>query len=473
MDQIKSFNVRLTNCGMKNYELAPSLPKLTKEQKNLTLPTKKSKSAKPSKTAAKTPKRGKKDGKFQMKISAFLSPPTKKIKLDDEGEQDRASPDSGVGSSRSITPSDIVSRSGSPTDSLQASPEKAEEVDEDVEDELEKVKEKFKEDLSDEEDEDSSSSEEESEDDWNDDDDNAFGKKRKTVVARRPSKAKRSKAALLKPIVIPGAMKSELALSDYEKIRNDNIKEKDEMLARLMADFAQYKEDNGLATKKAAPKKRKREDGSFQTGAHIPLTRRKSSRLTDEQKKEQMGSIEWMTTEGERRKLAEEDSDYEEDDEDRPTKKKRAPMPSRWAVDPNVDILMPDDVTKSMLGRISFLGSGKTYDTVRGTSCHQCRQKTIDQKTICRSGDCSGVRGQFCGACLRNRYGEDASEALLNPDWKCPPCLGICNCSICRNRDGKGATGILIHLAQSKGFDNVSAYLLSLQKKKGTDEFDE
>merc|ERR1712110_1359220 len=54
-----------------------------------------------------------------------------------------------------------------------------------------------------------------------------------------------------------------------------------------------------------------------------------------------------------------------------------------------------------------------------------------------------------------------------------PPCRGFCNCSICRNRKGKGATGILIQLAQAKGYDNVAAYLKALQSKKGTDEFDE
>jgi len=83
------------------------------------------------------------------------------------------------------------------------------------------------------------------------------------------------------------------------------------------------------------------------------------------------------------------------------------------------------------------------------------------------------VRGQFCGRCLEIRYGEDCKEALLNPTWMCPPCRGFCNCSICRNRNGKGATGILIQLAQSKGYDNVAAYLKALQSKKGCDEYDE
>lgn len=51
----------------------------------------------------------------------------------------------------------------------------------------------------------------------------------------------------------------------------------------------------------------------------------------------------------------------------------------------------------------------------QGNTCHQCRQKTIDTKTVCRNQGCGGVRGQFCGPCLRNRYGEDVRSALLDP----------------------------------------------------------
>lgn len=51
---------------------------------------------------------------------------------------------------------------------------------------------------------------------------------------------------------------------------------------------------------------------------------------------------------------------------------------------------------------------------VQGTTCHQCRQKTTDTKTNCRNPECVGVRGQFCGPCLRNRYGEEVRDALLN-----------------------------------------------------------
>lgn len=122
---------------------------------------------------------------------------------------------------------------------------------------------------------------------------------------------------------------------------------------------------------------------------------------------------------------------------------------------------------------------------LQGTTCHQCRQKTIDTKTNCRNPECVGVRGQFCGPCLRNRYGEEVQDALLNPvtvrrapqldvvcvpikadvprfppqEWRCPPCRGICNCSFCRARDGRCATGVLVYLAKYHGYDNVHAYL--------------
>ena len=103
--------------------------------------------------------------------------------------------------------------------------------------------------------------------------------------------------------------------------------------------------------------------------------------------------------------------------------------------------------------------SDKVYDPVRGTTCHQCRQKTLDTKTVCHNKNCRGVRGQFCGPCLLNRYGEDLRESLLNDSWVCPPCRKICNCSFCMPKRGKPPTGIMIHLAREAGFDNVHEYL--------------
>jgi len=120
-----------------------------------------------------------------------------------------------------------------------------------------------------------------------------------------------------------------------------------------------------------------------------------------------------------------------------------------------------EEITEEDLNRVALKVSVKNYDKDYGSSCHQCRQKTDDQKTICRGPNCFGVRGQFCGVCLRNRYGEDAKAALLDPEWQCPPCRGICNCSFCRKKGNKAATGILIHLARHHGFPDVNSYLNS------------
>ncbi|NXD13946.1 CDCA7 protein, partial [Nothocercus nigrocapillus] len=118
-----------------------------------------------------------------------------------------------------------------------------------------------------------------------------------------------------------------------------------------------------------------------------------------------------------------------------------------------------EEITEEELNNICGSAREKVYNRAMGSTCHQCRQKTIDTKTNCRNPDCVGVRGQFCGPCLRNRYGEDVRTALLDPTWKCPPCRGICNCSFCRQRDGRCATGVLVYLAKYHGYDNVHAYL--------------
>ena len=58
---------------------------------------------------------------------------------------------------------------------------------------------------------------------------------------------------------------------------------------------------------------------------------------------------------------------------------------------PNVNIRMPEDVDNEMFENIVDRVSFKKYDSgPNGTTCHQCRQKTSDTKTICRSGHCAG-----------------------------------------------------------------------------------
>ena len=314
----------------------------------------------------------------------------------------------------------------------------------------------------------SSSEEEESESDWDGSEDEGSKKRQsKPRVRAKKGKAGRLQAELNKPIVIPGAMKTEL--SEYDQLRLQNLKERDEMLAALMADFQEFKKDSGLVAQTKQKKKRKFDD-AFKCSAEMPLERRKSSRLSEKPEGEsepRYGSEVWDDETKERRsfQLAEEASDYDEEDYENHEVRKKRMNPGRWERDPNVDVLMPEDITPSMLKKVCLAGK-KKYNTTIGTTCHQCRQKTIDTKTVCRSGHCQGVRGQFCGICLRNRYGEDALEALKDPNWSCPPCRKFCNCSICRNRNGKGATGILIQVAQSKGFDNVADYLENLKQKK-------
>ncbi|XP_004626615.2 cell division cycle-associated 7-like protein [Octodon degus] len=82
-----------------------------------------------------------------------------------------------------------------------------------------------------------------------------------------------------------------------------------------------------------------------------------------------------------------------------------------------------EDITEEDLENVAITVRDKIYDKVLGNTCHQCRQKTIDTKTVCRN--------QSCG----------------------------------RRRDGRCATGILIHLAKFYGYDNVKEYLESLQKQ--------
>nr|KAF6418040.1 cell division cycle associated 7 like [Rousettus aegyptiacus] len=72
-----------------------------------------------------------------------------------------------------------------------------------------------------------------------------------------------------------------------------------------------------------------------------------------------------------------------------------------------------EDITEEDLENVALTVRDKIYDKVLGNTCHQCRQKTIDTKTVCRNRSCGGVRGQFCGPCLRNRYGEDVRSARL------------------------------------------------------------
>ncbi|XP_057449474.1 uncharacterized protein LOC130740792 [Lotus japonicus] len=104
----------------------------------------------------------------------------------------------------------------------------------------------------------------------------------------------------------------------------------------------------------------------------------------------------------------------------------------------------------------------RIYDSFQGKTCHQCRQKTLGYRTCCCK--CNMVQGQFCGDCLYMRYGEHVLEALENPDWICPPCRGICNCSLCRQAKGWAPTGMLYKKISNLGYKSVAHYLVQTRR---------
>ncbi|GLU13637.1 hypothetical protein SLE2022_302620 [Rubroshorea leprosula] len=104
----------------------------------------------------------------------------------------------------------------------------------------------------------------------------------------------------------------------------------------------------------------------------------------------------------------------------------------------------------------------RIYDPAKGKTCHQCRQKTLGHRTHCSK--CNMVQGQFCGDCLYMRYGEHVLEAIENPNWVCPVCRGICNCSLCRNARGWVPTGALYKKISQMGFKSVAHYLIQTRQ---------
>lgn len=242
-----------------------------------------------------------------------------------------------------------------------------------------------------------------------------------------------------------------------------NIKENKEMLAKLLAELNKVP---GLLPGKRMPKSHS--NTPRQTSQRSPGktwgVRRTSERLLPPRTRSR------SLVDGPPSPPPEEDIEdkfslvrkrpnYEEDDEP-----PRRMCYNRPRTLPHI-IRPVEEITEWELQRICYNVREKVYNSSTGSTCHQCRQKTTDTKTNCRNPECSGVRGQFCGPCLRNRYGEEVRDALLNPEWWCPPCRGICNCSFCRAREGRCATGVLVYLAKYHGYDNVHAYLKSLKKE--------
>uniref|UniRef100_A0A2C9JS92 Zinc-finger domain-containing protein n=2 Tax=Biomphalaria glabrata TaxID=6526 RepID=A0A2C9JS92_BIOGL len=274
---------------------------------------------------------------------------------------------------------------------------------------------------------------------------------------------------------------NEVAL--YDELRQKNLRDNKTILTKLMSDMT-----GGLAVKLSIPPKKRISSSKFTdkdgvvrrnpsrsaryapTHFEPPRTRSKSGSLSSSPSSSTT-STPLSTPEklvvrfGFFRKLSETSSsgatynelDDVEDDFPLP-QQTRKPRTKH-------EVKLAEDITQEDLDMVSVVVSEKKYDSIVGTTCHQCRQKTLDMKTICRSADCCGIRGQFCGPCLRNRYGEDAKVALKDPKWICPPCRGICNCSFCRRKNGRVSTGILIHTAREHGYTDVNSYLRGLKKE--------
>ncbi|KAJ2062360.1 hypothetical protein GGI17_002478 [Coemansia sp. S146] len=79
----------------------------------------------------------------------------------------------------------------------------------------------------------------------------------------------------------------------------------------------------------------------------------------------------------------------------------------------------------------------RIYDSTHGTSCHQCRQKTMDTKIKCSAEGCTLM---FDYHCLLGHYSEDAN-IIDHSEWICPRCRGKCNCSNCKKKRGERPTG--------------------------------
>ncbi|XP_022909480.1 cell division cycle-associated 7-like protein [Onthophagus taurus] len=254
-------------------------------------------------------------------------------------------------------------------------------------------------------------------------------------------------------------MDLESEVSDYESLREQNMKE----LQALMSQFETPDFDDTMDAintyeeiKKGAKRKRDGGDSTFRCSVMVPLETRRSSRLAKITPK-----YSYLDLPDE--KLIK-DSNYDDvdiEDLEKPLYHPRKRSNYKTSNSTPFKIVPVELITENYLKNIASRTTKKIYSQ-NGTSCHQCRQKTMDSKTYCRNSECVGVRGQFCGVCLKNRYGEDAKNALLDPNWKCPPCRGLCNCSICRAREGKRPTGILAPLAFKHGHKSVKDFLFSL-----------
>ncbi|XP_069546720.1 cell division cycle-associated protein 7-like [Brachyistius frenatus] len=292
---------------------------------------------------------------------------------------------------------------------------------------------------------------------------------------KRPRKTSRTKkkrhvknedeeTAVVRPSEESG---SDSAEDTFLAKRKQNIEANKVMLGQLMADLQKMPGGAGFLKKQAGKRKTKdRSSHPPRSGATGGESRRNPNRASRRQTRSMGGTEDPSTLQEVEVELSLEEELLEVR---RAPRRRGPPRPNQS----KPHIIRPvEDITEDEIQLVADNITVKVYNSVTGSTCHQCRQKTVDTKTFCRSEDCRGIQGQFCGPCLRNRYGEDVRKALLDPEWKCPACRGICNCSFCRQREGCCPTGILFPLAQYHGFSDVHSYLSSLRNKLKSGEDD-
>ncbi|KAI9510943.1 hypothetical protein F5148DRAFT_975965 [Russula earlei] len=158
---------------------------------------------------------------------------------------------------------------------------------------------------------------------------------------------------------------------------------------------------------------------------------------------------------------------------------------------PKVATLTSKSKTQAATKHTHAVASNATTEFPNGFFyCHQCNKKrdssvglycTYKIKT---SNTVARCKAKYCRPCLKNRYGQSLDEikdrgidALSNETashdkaqgyiFKCPRCLGNCNCRGCRKAVGLEPTGNLTLVAKKTGADSVAVMLDSNVKMIG------
>ncbi|KAL5708125.1 hypothetical protein ACHQM5_018953 [Ranunculus cassubicifolius] len=249
-----------------------------------------------------------------------------------------------------------------------------------------------------------------------------------------------------------------MAVSGYEQIREQRIKENMERMQKLGLFDLSSKLNSAISSCKKPRTFQKRSSPS--SPLHSSLPPRRSSRLENKTPV----------------------SYYENSEENKLATRTKGVRPVKNCGEPCVEPgSRPEIYTEEhekLLGScesawdLSIDDGRRVYDQVKGKTCHQCRQKTLGHRTCCIQCNPS-VQGQFCGDCLYIRYGENVLEANQNPNWICPPCRGICNCSLCRHANGWLPTGAIHRKVVNLGYKSVAHYLIQTRRAETLTESDE